>query len=75
MRSGRSSVGRKLIHHELRPSGLEPLPQDPTVAADRGYFKGEQILQCAEAGITPLAPKSMTSNSKAEGRFDKQDFI
>jgi hypothetical protein len=39
-----------------------------TVVADRGYFKGEQILQCDEAGITPLVPKSMTSNSKADGR-------
>jgi transposase len=46
-----------------------------TVVADRGYFKGEQILQCDEAGITPLVPKSMTSSSKADGRFDKQDFI
>jgi transposase len=25
-----------------------------TVVADRGYFKGEQILQCEQAGITPL---------------------
>src|SRR5450631_3274061 len=48
---------------------------DLTVVADRGYFKGEQIRQCDEAGITPLVPKSMTSNSKADGRFDKQDFI
>jgi hypothetical protein len=46
-----------------------------TVVADRGYFKSEQIRKCDEAGITPLVPKSMTSNSKAEGRFDKQDFI
>jgi transposase len=46
-----------------------------TVVADRGYFKSEQIRQCDKAGITPLVPKSMTSNSKAEGRFDKQDFI
>src|SRR5271169_3756621 len=46
-----------------------------TVVADRGYFKGEQIRQCDQAGITPLVPKSMTSNSRAEGRFDKQDFI
>jgi transposase len=46
-----------------------------TVVADRGYFKGEQILECEQAGITPLVPKSMTSNSKADGRFDKQDFI
>jgi hypothetical protein len=46
-----------------------------TVVADRGYFKGEQIRQCDAAGITPLVPKSITSNSKADGRFDKQDFI
>jgi transposase len=46
-----------------------------TVVADRGYFKGEQILECTNAGITPLVPKTLTSNSRAEGRFDKQDFI
>ena len=28
-----------------------------------------------EAGITPLVPKPMTSNAKAEGRFSKADFI
>jgi transposase len=52
-------------------TGIEAL----TVVADRGYFKGEQIMDCDQAGITPLVPKSMTSNSKADGRFDKQDFI
>jgi hypothetical protein len=46
-----------------------------TVLADRGYFKGEEILQCAQDGITPLVPKPLTSNSKADGRFDKRDFI
>jgi len=46
-----------------------------TVVADRGYFKGEQILQCEQAGITPILPKPLTSNNKADGRFDKQDFI
>lgn len=45
------------------------------VLADRGYFKGEQILQCAQEGITPLVPKPLTSNSKADGRFDKRDFV
>ncbi len=49
--------------------------QDLTVVADRGYFKSEQILQCEEAGITPIVPKTLTSNSLAKGRFDKQDFI
>jgi transposase len=49
--------------------------QELTVVADRGYFKGEQILQCEQAGITAIVPKALTSNSLAEGRFDKQDFI
>jgi transposase len=43
--------------------------------ADRGYFSGSEIKACTEAGITPLVPKPMTSNAKAEGRFSKADFI
>jgi transposase len=42
--------------------------------ADRGYFSGEEILECENAGIMVTLPKPMTSNSKAEGRFGKQDF-
>src|SRR6266700_4695135 len=42
--------------------------------ADRGYFSSGEILACEEAGITVTLPKPMTSNSKAEGRFGKQDF-
>src|SRR4030095_9659182 len=49
--------------------------EDLTVVADRGYFKGEEILDCAQAGMTPLVPKPLTSNSKADGRFDKRDFV
>ena len=45
------------------------------VLADRGYFNGPEIKYCTEAGITPLVPKPMTSNAKAEGRFNKADFI
>jgi transposase len=43
--------------------------------ADRGYFSGPQIKSCEEAGITTYLPKPMTSNSKANGRFSKADFI
>jgi hypothetical protein len=46
-----------------------------TAFADRGYFKGEEILKCSRAGITPLVPKPLTSGGKAEGRFDKRDFV
>ncbi len=44
------------------------------VVADRGYFNGEDILACDEAGITVTLPKPLTSNNKAKGRFVKQDF-
>ena len=43
--------------------------------ADRGYFSGSEIKACTEANITPMVPKPMTSNAKAEGRFSKADFI
>jgi transposase len=43
--------------------------------ADRGYFSSPEIKAATEAGITPLVPKPMTSNAKAEGRFNKDDFI
>ena len=42
--------------------------------ADRGYFSGKEILECENAGISVTLPKPMTSNSKVEGRFGKQDF-
>jgi transposase len=43
--------------------------------ADRGYFNGTELKACEDAGITTYVPKPMTSNAKAEGRFDKSDFI
>jgi transposase len=46
-----------------------------TVVADRGYFKGEEILACDQAGVTAFVSKPQTSGSKAEGRFGKQDFV
>ena len=45
------------------------------IIADRGYFKGPEILACEEAGISAYVPKPMTSRAKAEGRFSKADFI
>src|ERR1700674_2090526 len=45
------------------------------VVADRGYFKGEEILAWQSAGMTPFVPKPLTSGSKAKGRFGKQDFL
>ena len=46
-----------------------------TVLADRGYFSGEEILACEQAGATPYVPRPLTSGAKAQGRFGKQDFV
>ncbi len=43
--------------------------------ADRGYFSGEEILACEQAGIVVTLPKPMTSGAKAKGRFGKRDFV
>ena len=44
--------------------GVEAL----SAVADRGYFKGEEILACQEAGITVLVPKTLTSGATAAAR-------
>ena len=49
--------------------------EDLNVVADRGYFSGEEILACEQSGITAYVPKPLTSNSAADGRFGKQDFV
>ena len=49
--------------------------QTLTVLADRGYYNGEQILQCEQQGMKTLVPKPLTSGNKAAGLFDKRDFI
>ena len=43
--------------------------------ADRGYYTGEEIRACEEAGITVTLPKPLTSGAKAAGRFGKQDLV
>ena len=48
---------------------------DLQVIADRGYFNGDEILACEQAGITPFVSKPMTSGARADGRFDRGDFV
>jgi hypothetical protein len=45
-----------------------------TAVADRGYFSGEEILECDRVGITALVPRPLTSSNKAQGLFDRRDF-
>ena len=50
-------------------------PAELTAIADRGYYKGEDILLCEQNGVVPMVPKTLTSGAKADGRFGKQDFV
>jgi transposase len=60
---------------DMATQAKEAVGRDITALADRGYFKGEEILRCADNGIVPLVPKPQTSNNKAAGLFDKSDFV
>jgi transposase len=45
------------------------------VLADRGFHDSQELLACDRAGVTAYVPSFSTSNAKAEGRFDKRDFV
>jgi transposase len=76
---GHDVVNEGSDRHQLAPMAKQAkeLMEVETlqVVADRGYFEGNGILECEEAGIEPLVPKPETSPSKADGRYSKEDFI
>ena len=43
--------------------------------ADRGYYSGEEIKACDDAGIAVTLPKPATSGMEANGKFGKHDFV
>jgi transposase len=66
-------------HRQLSPMAIaakQAMGVDELEAvADRGYFKGEEVLACDEANIEVYAPRPATSNNKAKGLYDKEDFL
>jgi len=44
------------------------------VVADAGYYEGSAIVECYDADITALVPKTDTTNRKAKGQYTKSDF-
>ena len=48
--------------------------KDLTVIADRGYFSGEEILKCEQAGIDAAGAEADHLEQATSGRFDKRDF-
>jgi len=68
-------VDRSQLSSMAKQASVAMGSKELTAVADRGYYKGEEILACEQAGITVIVPKTLTSGSKAEGRFGKQDFV
>jgi transposase len=58
----------------VRAAREEMSSDDIEAVADKGYYKGEEIVACEEAGIPVTVPKPHTSNAGAHGRFDRADF-
>lgn len=45
-----------------------------SVVADRGYYRGEEILACDKDNIMTYVPKPDTSGNRAKGQFGRDDF-
>jgi len=62
--------------HNMASQAKEALDVEALeVVADRGYFKGEEILACEQDNITTYLPKPLTSGSVKKGLYSKRDFI
>ncbi len=48
--------------------------EELTAVADRGYYRGEDILDCDKANIETYLPKPQTSGNKAKGQFGREAF-
>jgi transposase len=64
---------------QLAPMGLKAKAatgcEQLTALADRGYFNGEQVLDCEGTGVLPCVPKTDTSSAAKRGFFTRQDFV
>jgi hypothetical protein len=61
----------------LSPMALEAkavLERPFEVVADMGYYHGDEVKACLEAGITPYVARPITSANKKLGLFSKDDF-
>ena len=56
--SSMATKARAALHEETEEAAEEGEARDEfTVVADAGYYKGEEIVECHEAGIKALVPK------------------
>ncbi|MEM1144886.1 MAG: IS1182 family transposase [Pseudomonadota bacterium] len=45
-----------------------------SVIADQGYYRGEELLACEEAGIAAYVAKADTSGKRGKGEFTRKQF-
>ena len=45
-----------------------------SVIADQGYYRGEELLACEEAGIAAYVAKADTSGKRGKGEFSRKQF-
>src|ERR1700759_2642969 len=66
-RSQLAAMGKRA----LEAAGQEEI----TALADRGYYKGEEVLALEGTGVLPCVPKTQTSNNPNRGLFSGDHFI
>ncbi len=66
---------RHQLHHMAQQAKEAIGSETLAVVADRGYFKGEELLACEQSQITTYLPKPQTSGSRKKGLFSKRDFM
>ncbi len=71
MAMGDRSQLSRMSKQAQQAMGIEALE----VIADRGYFKMEEIKATVDAGMTSYVRRPATSNNKARGLYDRQDFV
>ncbi len=72
----KAALSEEATDEETEEASEEEEAKDEfTVVADAGYYKGEEIVECHEAGIKALVPKVDTSGKRAKGQYTRSDFI
>jgi len=70
-----ATKAKAALDEETEEAAEEEAKDEFTVVADAGYYKGEEIVACHEAGIKALVPKVDTSGKRAKGQYTRSDFI
>jgi transposase len=76
-------IAHKVVNVGTDRRQLSPMAKDAKavlgtrklkVVADKGYYNGEEIRECEQAGVIAYVAKPKTSPNKAKGQFDRSAF-